>query len=198
MIDFSQYHFHPVILLPSNYEVYDFTKGYDPNRKLNSPFGIGKYDEQRVGMYTTEMYTKSPELRNIHMGIDIGAPAGTPVHAFYAGEVFLTANNHQEGDYGYTLITKHILHDTPLFVLHGHLSAKSIEGKKPGQKFQAGEVIAWLGEKHENGGWNPHLHFQVSLEKPEVCDMPGVVSESQREKAKRIYLDPQCILGKLY
>lgn len=188
--------FHPVIHLPADYEVYDFSGSYNPNRFLSSPFGIGRYNEKRPGMYKEEIFIK--DRRDIHMGIDIGCPVGTPVHAFADGEIFLFAYNPAPGDYGNTVITKHQVEGRALYALHGHLSGKSLEEKFAGQKIRAGETIAWVGDKHENGGWNPHLHFQLSVEKPETCDMPGVVSEADRERALAIYPDPQMILGKLY
>lgn len=188
--------FHPVIKLPSEYEIYDFSSGYDPNRVLSSPFGIGRYNEKRPGMYKDEIFLVG--RRDIHMGIDIGAPVGTAVHSFTEAELFLFGNNSAPGDYGYTLITKNHVDNEVLYALYGHLSAKSVEGKYSGQKLRSGEVIAWIGDKHENGGWNPHLHFQLSRLKPEVCDMPGVVSEEQREDALRIYPDPRTVLGPIY
>jgi murein DD-endopeptidase MepM/ murein hydrolase activator NlpD len=198
MIDLSTYRYHPVIPLPPDYEVYDFTQNYDPGRSRSSPYGIGKYNEKRRNMYTEPLFGNGSEARDIHMGIDIAAPVNTPVHAFYNGEIFLLGNNAQPGDYGYTLITCHFFDGRALFALHGHLSARSIEGKSPGQKFAAGEIIAFVGAPHENGGWNPHLHFQLSWEEPRVCDMPGVVSEAHREQALRIYPDPRLVLGPLY
>jgi peptidoglycan LD-endopeptidase LytH len=192
----SQALYHPVIHLPAGYEIYDFTQGYDPNRSLQSPFGVGRYNEKRPGMYESDLFTSS--RRDIHVGIDIGAPIGTPVHAFEEGEVFLFACNSAPGDYGYTLITRHLVQNETLFALHGHLSAKSVDGKAPGQQIRRGEVIAWIGDKQENGGWNPHLHFQLSRVEPLVCDMPGVVSEEQLEDALRIYPDPRLVLGRLY
>ena len=197
MTDFSLFKFHPVIRLPEDYEVYDFTKGYDPSRQLSSAFGIGRYDEDRRGMYNAELF-KTGEARTIHMGIDIGAPVGTNVHAFFAGEFFLFAYNDAEGDYGYTLITKHDLGGKALFALHGHLSKSSVEGKVRGTRFEAGDVIARVGDRHENGGWNPHLHFQLSLREPTVCDLPGVVSPAQRAEALEVYPDPRLVLGPLY
>src|SRR5690606_29305259 len=73
-IDFSKHSFSPVIDLPPDYEVYDFTSGYDADRPRSSPFGIGRYDEKRPGMYGSEIFAGQ---RDIHMGIDIGAPVGT-------------------------------------------------------------------------------------------------------------------------
>lgn len=196
MINFKNYEFSFVIDLPEGYEVYDFTKGYDENRLLQSPYGVGKYNEKRKNMYSGPLYDK--DHRDIHVGIDIGAPVGTPVHACYDGEVFMTDYNSLPLDYGYTLITKHVLDGQALYILHGHLSKKSVKDKKSGQKIKKGEVIAWLGEKSENGGWNPHLHFQLSYVKPKKCDMPGVVSEKNLEESLRIYPDPRLILGNLY
>lgn len=195
MIDFGKYAYHPVIHLPPDYEIYDFSGGYDPDRERTSAYGVGKYDERRKGMYVTEIFGG---IRDVHVGIDIAAPPDTPVHAFFEGEYFLLGNNSQPGDYGYTLITLHRFGGKPLYVLHGHLSAKSLEGKSPGGKFAKGDVIAWVGDRSENGGWNPHLHFQLSYERPEKCDMPGVVSLADRERALRIYPDPRLVLGKLY
>lgn len=197
-MDYTQFNFHPVVELPANYEVADFTQGYDPHRDLKSGYVVGRYNEDRRGMYTTALFLGSDAPRTIHMGIDIGAPLGTPVHAFYAGEVFLFGYNSADGDYGHTLITRHDLNGLTHFALHGHLSARSLEGKSRGQKILAGEVIAWLGDRHENGGWNPHVHFQLSLVEPKVCDLPGVVSAHQREEALRIYPDPRLVLGPLY
>jgi murein DD-endopeptidase MepM/ murein hydrolase activator NlpD len=198
MIDFSRFEFHPVIELPPGYEVYDFTRGYDPNRALASPYGIGRYDEDRRGMYDAALFRGPEGARTVHMGIDIGAPLGTAVHAFFAGEIFLVGNNEAEGDYGYTVITRHVLGAAELYALHGHLSARSVEGKAPGRKLEAGEILGWLGDRHENGGWNPHLHFQLSLERPETCDMPGVVTPAQRDRARALYPDPRLVLGPLY
>ena len=61
-----------------------------------------------------------------------------------------------------------------------------------------GEVIAWFGAFEENGGWDPHLHFQLSLIEPETHDMPGVVAPEDRDQALRDYPDPRLVLGPLY
>lgn len=194
-LSLDHFRFASVITLPKDYEVYDFTKGYDPNRSMLSKFGIGKYNEVRQGMYTTELFAGN---RNIHMGIDIAAPVGTPIMSFFEGEIFLFAYNAAPGDYGHTIITKHDLDGCEVYALYGHLNEASTKNKVIGQKISTGEVIAWVGDKHENGGWNPHLHFQLSLEKPEVCDMPGAVSQENLATALKIYPDPQRVLGKLY
>ena len=164
-------------------------------RMRSSPFGIGKYNEKRVGMYGQELFSSE---RNIHVGIDIAAPVGTEVFAFASGRVFLFDYNSAEGDYGYTLITEHEIESQKFFALFGHLSEKSIKTKNINQGFDRGEVIAWVGDKHENGGWNPHLHFQLSLAAPSKADLPGVVAEQDLAKALQAYPDPRIVLGPVY
>ena len=85
-----------------------------------------------------------------------------------------------------------------LFALYGHLSKSSLENKKIGQKIQSGERIATIGKKHENGGWPPHVHFQLSTIEPKECDLPGVVSKEDHELALKIFPDPRLVLGQLY
>ncbi|MEC9200682.1 MAG: hypothetical protein VYA79_04110, partial [Candidatus Thermoplasmatota archaeon] len=74
--------YHPVVFLPDEYEVRDFTTGnYTPSE---CDFDIGRYDELRPGMYATELFSDG---RFLHVGIDIGAPVGTPCMAFDDGEI---------------------------------------------------------------------------------------------------------------
>jgi peptidoglycan LD-endopeptidase LytH len=187
--------FHPVIQLPAEYEIYDFTQGYDPDRTLSHPYGIGRYDEHRPGMYEGEQFEG---IRNIHMGIDIGCPAGEPVYAFSAGTIHKLGDNAIPYDYGPTLITRHQVGDDVLYALHGHLSRSCLDQWSEGDHFEAGQVLAHVGEKHENGGWNPHLHFQLSRIEPKTHDMPGAVSQADRVQALVDYPDPRLVLGPIY
>lgn len=194
-LDITGVRFHPVIKLPELYEVYDFSDSYDPDRTLEHPYGVGKYDEVRPGMYLGDQFEG---VRNIHMGIDIGCPAGEPVHAFYAGTVFKLGNNALPYDYGPTIITRHVWLNQIVFALHGHLSTHSLTLWQEGDAFDAGTVLAHVGEKHENGGWNPHLHFQLSRIEPETHDLPGAVSAADRAQSRLDFPDPQLVLGPLY
>jgi len=188
--------FHPVIFLPDDYEVYDFSQGYDPNRTLSCEYGIGKYNEHRPGMYQGEHFEQ--EQRTVHIGIDIAAPIGTNIHAFTDGIIYKQGYNALPWDYGTTIITEHIVEGKKLYALHGHLSKESLRLRKEGEAFSRGDIIATVGNKDENGGWNPHLHFQLSYKAPAVPDMPGVTSLRNRAMALQLYPDPQIVLGKLY
>ncbi len=189
---------HPVVKLPATYEIFDFSRSYDPNR-IRGLFGIGRYNENRADMYTSDLFSPNQEsARHIHVGIDIGAPAGTEVYAFDDGQIFMTGINSAPGDYGGTLITQHIFQGRTLWSLYGHLAHRSLERCRPGDLICKGDVLGWMGDEKENGGWNPHLHFQLSWKKPMVCDLPGVVSEKDRAQALLDFPDPRLVLGPLY
>lgn len=55
-----------------------------------------------------------------------------------------------------------------------------------------------MGGVNENGGWTPHLHLQLCTEKPNECDMPGVVSQKDIATMLEVYPDPRLVLGNLY
>ena len=195
MPDISHISFDNIIDLPDNVYVHDF----ESNNKFqdtSDSFSIGRYNEKRPNMYEGDLFEKTK--RFIHMGIDIGAPVGTPVKSFYDGEIFLFKYNDQKLDYGYTIITKHQIKGQNIYALYGHLSNSSLKNKNIGQKIYSGEVIAYLGSEEENGGWPPHVHFQLSLIEPKICDLPGVVSEENHNIALKIFPDPRKVLGKIY
>ena len=195
MPNISKISFESIMDLPEHVYVHDFESN---NKFQNTPssYSIGKYNEKRPNMYEGDLFEKTN--RFIHMGIDIGAPAGTPVKSFYDGEIFLFKYNDQKLDYGYTIITKHQFKGQNIYALYGHLSNSSLKNKKIGQKIYSGEVLAYLGSEEENGGWPPHVHFQLSLIEPKECDLPGVVSEQNHDIALKIFPDPRMVLGKIY
>ena len=185
--------FHNVIDLPENYEVRDFSTGdYLPSK---SEFDVGKYDEIRPGMYKTDLFGGT---RTLHVGIDIGGPVGTPCMSFEEGEIAYFGYNPSDGDYGHVVVTRHEFEGKPIWALYGHLNSDSILEKRSGQNVKRGEVVGWIGDKHENGGWEPHLHFQLSWFDPMTHDMPGVVDPRDRAEALAKYPDPRIVLGPIY
>jgi len=193
MVDWSAQEYHSAVHLPEEYTILDLSGGIWTPPKTE--YSVGKYDEVRPNLYNTELFGGT---RLIHMGIDIGGPVGTPCMAFADGEVSHFGYNPEPGDYGNVVITKHDIGEVPVWALYGHMDAASIEGKSIGQKVSAGEVIAWFGAYEENGGWEPHLHFQLSLVEPGTHDLPGVVAPEDREQALIDYPDPRLVLGPLY
>lgn len=182
---------HPVLLLPPGYVVLDLTRAPTGPPPL---WSVGRYDEVRA-IYTQALFGGA---RCVHVGIDLGGPAGVAVHAFSDGEVIFAGVNPADGDYGPTIVTEHRLEGRPIYALHGHLSGGSLERSPPGRRFRAGEVLGWLGDPSENGGWPPHVHFQLSWERPRTHDMPGAVTLAERAAALERYPDPRRVLGALY
>jgi murein DD-endopeptidase MepM/ murein hydrolase activator NlpD len=175
------------------------------NGSKRTTYNIGKYDEDRSGMYETDLFQNSSYVidgftgkRVIHIGLDLGGPVGTPVYSFADGTVYKAGYNPSEGDYGNVVVTVHNIAGRDVYALYGHLDAGSVVDKKEGDNVKRGDLIGRLGAKNENGGWEPHVHFQISTLKPSTHDMPGVVSRESREKALVDYPDPRIVLGKLY
>lgn len=188
-----------VLKLPDNYSIFNLTNEFDPvkiNEFIDSGgYAVGGYNEKRAKMYLAPQYKNQ---RNIHIGIDFWAPAGETVYSALNGKVAYKANNAQEGNYGPTLVLQHKLEGKPVFALYGHLSLDTLNKMKTGQHIKAGQMIGRLGNEDENGNWPPHLHYQLSWVDPGCADMPGVVSEEEREKALDIYPDPRIVLGGIY
>lgn len=189
--------FARVVDYPEPIPVFDFTSSYDPEAVRARGWGIGGYNERRVqSMYNNaDLYD---EARCIHMGVDIWGPAGTAVHAFTDGEVYAVEHHDAPRNYGPTVITQQQVDGETLWALHGHLSVETLDHVAPGQTVRRGEVIGWFGSPDENGGWPPHLHFQLSRTAPADGDMPGVVAPSDRAKALTIYPDPRRVLGDVF
>lgn len=194
-LNLDDYKFAPVIRHNGEWKVLDLTDGYDIRDSSSELRGIGRYNEKRKNMYTTPLFEGG---RNIHIGIDLWAPAGEPVYAFFDGEIAYAEDNNEEGNYGPTIVTRHLFNETELFALYGHLSRTSLKKITTGQNIAKGEKLAELGGPEENGGWAPHLHFQLSLKDPGKADMPGVVAEENRDEALQTYPDPRLVLGELY
>jgi len=126
-------------------------------------YGFGPYGEKR-SVYAADQFADaaSPERRTRHTGIDIFAAPGTGVHAPLPGRVLSVTYNADPLDYGHTLILEHETPDGAKFwTLYGHLAGTLPGLVQPGQAVAAGQLVAHFGDWQENGGWSPHLHFQI-------------------------------------
>lgn len=195
MAMFNSKAFGPVMQPETALRPVDLSTGGYPSKVLDQHWLVGGYLENRKGMYTSELFDNT---RYIHLGIDIWAAAGTPVYAVRDGRILGVKDNANELDYGPTLITEHEVNGVSLWCLYGHLSRGSTANYTEGQPIKRGDKLALLGSTAENGGWLPHLHFQVSLEKPRDIDMPGVCAPSDIDQARLTYPDPRLLLGPLY
>ena len=88
--------------------------------------------------------------REPHDGIDLAAPAGTPIKTAQAGEVLYAG---EQRGYGLIVI---IRHSEQLITLYAHNRDLRV---RTGQKVRRGQVIATVGESGKTSG--PQLHFEV-------------------------------------
>lgn len=160
-------------------------------------FGLGLYGENR-SVYATAQFadTASPERRTVHLGVDVFAPAGTPVYAPFDGRVHVLTYNADPLDYGNTLILEHDADGVPFFTLYGHLAGTLPGLLAPGARVRAGQHIADLGDWPENGGWAAHLHFQIITDILEQTggNFFGVGHASLWDIWQQISPDPNLIL----
>ncbi|MET0392606.1 MAG: peptidoglycan DD-metalloendopeptidase family protein [Chitinophagaceae bacterium] len=164
----------------------------------NAVYGIGGYAEHRTIYSRSRLFdgeSGEEEPRRLHLGTDIWGAAGTPVMAPLDGTVHSFAYNGQPGDYGTTIILRHVLAEHVFYTLYGHLGLVSIRGLQEGAVIGKGQVFAWLGEPAENGQWPPHLHFQIVRDMQGWRgDYPGVCRFSEQKEYLGNCPDPDLVL----
>ena len=102
-----------------------------------------------------------PRWGRMHTGIDIAAPAGTPIHAAKAGEVIYAG---WLNGYGNTVVVDH---GDGIATLYGHQSRL---GSTEGQQLNQGDVLGFVGSTgHSTGN---HLHFEVRIDTKPVNPRP--------------------------
>jgi 4-aminobutyrate aminotransferase-like enzyme/Ser/Thr protein kinase RdoA (MazF antagonist) len=169
-------------------------------KRAGVAIGVGRYDEPRL-VYTSALFGASSnpidERRTVHLGIDLFVEQETRLHAPLDGVVHLTANNVAPLDYGPLVILRHETSNSEkFFTLYGHLTRETLARLKPGQRVRHGEEFARVGTTDENGGWMPHVHFQIILDLLELGpDFPGVAYASQRAVWTSLSPGPNLLLG---
>ncbi|RQD60647.1 MAG: peptidase M23 [Desulfonatronovibrio sp. MSAO_Bac4] len=163
---------------------------------------IGKYNENRTiydksavfGSENTDQGQRT-QRRTLHIGLDLWTASGTSVLAALDGWVHSFQDNNALGDYGPTIILKHVIDEVEFFTLYGHLNRQSLEEKDIGQFVKAGQEIAQLGDPDENGNWPPHLHFEIIRDMRGMHgDFPGVCALSRRDEFLELCPDPNLLL----
>ena len=102
-------------------------------------------------------------------------------HLDYGGVVIL-AHDTSEGDRFYTL--------------YGHLNPEVCEKLKPGQTIEKGTPFCKLGTPSQNGGWAPHIHFQMALTLDGLGnDWPGVSDPDENDLWRAICPNPAALLN---
>ncbi|MFC3194929.1 aminotransferase class III-fold pyridoxal phosphate-dependent enzyme [Marinicella sediminis] len=162
-------------------------------------FLLGGYLEPR-SFYASEAFSTEGntgrEYRTIHLGLDVWLDAGTAIHAPLSGVVVGLHDNDHRRDYGPTLILEHRFlaadQEVVFYSLYGHLSRQTLQLHITGDEVKAGQLLAWTGEDHENGGWSPHLHFQLMHDLlGHEHDFPGACTPNHQTTMQSLCPNPE-------
>ena len=161
---------------------------------------ISYYGEPRL-IYTEPAFRDSDAAnttrRTVHTGVDIFAKPGTEVCAPLSGEVVVLQNRDTRLDYGGLVVLAHETASGKSFwTLYGHLDPKVVDELKVGDTVQSGQVFAQLGDAKVNGGWAPHLHFQMALATEGIrTDWLAVADPDEADFWTAVYPNPSVLLN---
>ncbi|MBU2980599.1 aminotransferase class III-fold pyridoxal phosphate-dependent enzyme [Lentibacter algarum] len=161
---------------------------------------LGYYYEPRL-IYAEPAFRKGPwkasDRRTVHLAVDAFAPAGRTLFAPLRGEVFVAEYRAGHLDYGGVIILRH---QTPegdsFYTLYGHLDPEFLNRLKPGDVVEQGAEFCRLGDPSMNGGWAPHVHFQLALTTEGIeADWPGVGDPDEMYMWEAICPNPAALLN---
>ena len=166
-------------------------------KSMSAKVAYGGYLEKR-NIYKRSAYFNQEshdDERNIHLGTDLWCEANTKVVAVLEGEIHSFKNNMNFGDYGPTIIIKHIVDNEEFYSLYGHLNSASLKDIKVGEKVTQGRIFGHVGDAHVNGDYAPHLHFQLIKDlQNNSGDYPGVTNRKLLNFYKGNCPDPNLLL----
>ncbi|WP_170427338.1 aminotransferase class III-fold pyridoxal phosphate-dependent enzyme [Ruegeria arenilitoris] len=176
----------------------------DEAARVGEEFGeglwLGYYNEPRL-IYAEPAFRKGPwkasDRRTVHLAVDVFAPAGTVLHAPVSGRVEAVENRDAHLDYGGVVILHHETPEgDPFYTLYGHLDPEVCDRLKPGDPVAQGAAFARLGNATQNGGWAPHVHFQLALTTDGMQnDWPGVGDPDEMELWHAVCPNPAALLN---
>ncbi|HEU4825881.1 MAG TPA: aminotransferase class III-fold pyridoxal phosphate-dependent enzyme, partial [Dongiaceae bacterium] len=166
--------------------------------KDGTELGIGPWGEERP-VYASDAFRSlfDPDRRRtVHLGLDLFAPAGSNVRTPLDGTVVDLYETEVPLDYGHAVLLRHQPEGPAFYSLWGHLSAQTVRDRKVGEQLRAGEVIGQLGDTHENGDWQPHVHIQLITYQPErAADIIGAGEPGYRDVWRDLFPDPLDFVG---
>ena len=164
-------------------------------RDAKADFAVGGYGECRL-LYTSAAFgSGAAESRTVHLGIDCSAEAETPVHAPLAGVVHGFEDASANLDYGPVVVLRHDTDGGSFYTLYGHLDRDCLKRLSVGMPIARGQRIGSIGTPDENGGWWPHVHFQLIVDMLDIpCNFKGAALPSQRATWLSLCPDPNLIL----
>jgi 4-aminobutyrate aminotransferase-like enzyme/Ser/Thr protein kinase RdoA (MazF antagonist) len=165
-------------------------------RAAGARFGIGRYLERRPINRGAQFALATGEQRDIHLGVDLYAEPGEPIHAPLTG-IVAAIEDRGPGDYGPVVLLQHATDEgIPFWTLYGHLDREVLGRLASGQEVAAGELVGRIGTAAENGGWPPHLHLQLLTHTlGEGAGIYGVAPASALDVWESVSPDPNLLLG---
>lgn len=137
------------------YTVYKYeNKYYDKSGKKNDKFLLTRpiANARITSPFTPKRYHPILKRYKAHLGVDYGAPKGTPIKAAGEGTVKFVGT---KSGYGKVVI---LGHTSGYETLYAHTSGFA-KGIKSGVKVKQGQLIAYVGNTGMSTG--SHLHFGV-------------------------------------
>ncbi len=193
-VEHSTWPQNPFDLLPE--EAAQVGNEFDENGQI----WLGYYHEPRL-IYTAPAFRKGPwkasSRRTVHLAIDAFAPEGRPLFAPMRGEVFNAEYRAGKLDYGGVIILRHETpQGDPFYTLYGHLDPEFLDRLQPGTVIEKGEEFCRLGNPGVNGGWAPHVHFQIALTTDGMeADWPGVGDPDEMYFWRAVCPNPATLLN---
>jgi murein DD-endopeptidase MepM/ murein hydrolase activator NlpD len=140
---------------------------------LKSPIKFGHITSR----FSRKRFHPILQVNRPHLGIDYGAPVGTPIMAVGEGTVEFA---NWSGGGGRVL---KIRHNSTFTTAYKHLSRFS-KGISVGKKVHQGDIVAFTGSSGLSTG--PHLHFEFlkngSFVDPQSLKFPSALPLSEDEK----------------
>ena len=140
-------------------KVEEIEKEIEKQKEIESHTVQGVYLEVTPlsGIITSRFGNRESIRTSGHTGLDIAAPAGTPIKAAADGKVIFSGYS---GGYGYVV---KLDNGNGVETYYGHCSKLYVS---TGEKVEAGDVIAAVGSTGNSTG--NHLHFEVRVNGKEV------------------------------
>ncbi|MHA6688402.1 aminotransferase class III-fold pyridoxal phosphate-dependent enzyme [Mesorhizobium sp. A556] len=191
---------HPMTVTSAAAEPAKATAWWDAHCAENGiELGIGPWGEART-VYAGTMFESrfvEGERRDRHLGLDLFMPAGEKVRTPLAAIVKSVEIEEDPLGYGCLVALEHFPENCPPFItLWGHLAHEAMDRLKPGERLEAGAVVGEMGAPAENGGWAPHLHFQISTDTSLAArDILGVGEARYLDVWRELFPDAATLAG---